>query len=79
VHAVDVLETVIRAGQRRGELRSGQPILLTGIYFGCVLRPIILATLTGADALDLLAKSKHDRVIEDAAFAALRRDVVGHG
>jgi AcrR family transcriptional regulator len=74
VHAVDVLEEVIAAGQRRHELRSAQPLLLTGIFFGCVLRPIILATLAGADALDLLTESKHDRVIEDAALAAVRKN-----
>jgi AcrR family transcriptional regulator len=74
VHVVDVLEEVIAAGQRRRELRPGQPLLLTGIFIGCVLRPIILATLVGAGALDLLTESKHDRVIEDAAFAALRKE-----
>lgn len=74
VHAVDVLEAIIATGQRRRELRSGQPLLLAGIFFGCVLRPIILATVARDRALDLLTESTHDRVIEDAAIAALRRE-----
>jgi AcrR family transcriptional regulator len=74
VHAVDVVEAIIATGQRRRELRTGQPMLLTAIFFGCVLRPIILATVAEDRSLDLLTKSKNDRVIEDAAFASVRRE-----
>jgi AcrR family transcriptional regulator len=74
VHAVEVLEAVITTGQRRRELRPGHPLVLAGIFFGCVLRPIILATVASKRGLDLLTESTHDRVIEDAAIAALRRD-----
>jgi len=55
-------------------LRTGQANLLAAIFLGCVLRPIILASLAAPGALDLIAESKHDRVIEDAALAALRRE-----
>ncbi len=73
-YPIEILERVIAAGQRRRELRTGQPNLLAAIFLGCVLRPIILASLAAPGALDLIAESKHDRVIEDAAIAALRRE-----
>jgi AcrR family transcriptional regulator len=73
-YPIETLERVIAAGQRRRELRSGQANLLAAIFLGCVLRPIILASLAAPGALNLLAETKHDRVIEDAALAALRRD-----
>jgi AcrR family transcriptional regulator len=74
-YPIEILERIIAAGQRRRELRTGQPNLLAAIFLGCVLRPIILASLAAPGALDLFAESKHDRVIEDAAVAALRREV----
>ena len=63
-----------RPGSAGGEVRTGQPNLLAAIFLGCVLRPIILASLAAPGALDLIAESKHDQVIEDAAVAALRRE-----
>jgi AcrR family transcriptional regulator len=72
-HPVEILEGIIKAGQRRRELRRGSPKLLAAIFFGCVLRPIIVASLAEPGELDLIAESKHDRVIEDAAIAAVRR------
>jgi AcrR family transcriptional regulator len=74
LYPIEILERIIAAGQRRRELRTGQPNLLAAIFLGCVLRPITLAHLATPGALDLLTTSKHDRVIEDAAFAALRRE-----
>jgi AcrR family transcriptional regulator len=74
VYPIQVLEPVIAEGQRRGELRIGQPNLLAAIFFGCILRPIIVARLAAPGALDLTLESNHDRVIEDAAVAALRRE-----
>lgn len=71
-YPIEILERLIAAGQRSRELRAGQPNLLAAIFLGCVLRPIILASLAAPGALDLIAESKHDQVIEDAAVAALR-------
>lgn len=73
-YPIEILEHIIVAGQRRRELRTGQPNLLAAIFLGCVLRPIALAHLAAPGALDLLTGSTHDQVIEDAAIAALRRD-----
>jgi len=73
VYPIDVVERVVREGQRAGVLRDGQPNLLTAIFLGCVLRPIILATLARPGALDLLTETRHDVIIEEAALAAIRR------
>lgn len=73
VYPLDVVETIITEAQRAGLVRDGQPNLLTAIFFGCVLRPIILSTLATPGALDLLGETTHDAVIEEAALAALRR------
>jgi AcrR family transcriptional regulator len=73
VYPVEILERIIVAGQRRRELRAGQPNLLAAIFLGCVLRPVQLTTLAAPGALDLSVASRHDQVIEDAAVAALRR------
>jgi AcrR family transcriptional regulator len=55
-----------------GSCGTGQPNLLAAIFLGCVLRPIIVASLSAPGALDLIGDTRHDRVIEDAAIAALR-------
>jgi AcrR family transcriptional regulator len=72
-YPVEILERIIATGQRRRELRAGQPNLLASIFLGCVLRPVVLATLAAPGALDLLTQTRHDRVIEEAALAALWR------
>ena len=73
-YPIEIIEQVIAAGQDEGELRAGQPNLLAAIFFGCVLRPIIVAGLAAPGALDLLGGTQHDQVIEDAALAALRAE-----
>jgi AcrR family transcriptional regulator len=73
-YPIEILERVISAGQRRHEIRDGQPNLLAAIFLGCVLRPIIVAKLAAPGALNLAVESDHDRVIEDAAIAALGRE-----
>lgn len=76
-YPIEILEHVIAAGQRERLIRDGQPNLLAAVFLGCVLRPIIVATFAAPGALNLAVESDHDRVIEDAAIAALRRD--SHG
>jgi len=72
-YPIGILTRVIAAGQDRGELRAGQSKLLAAIFLGCILRPIIVATLAAPGTLDLLGEAEHDQVIEDAAVAALKR------
>jgi AcrR family transcriptional regulator len=71
-YPIELVERVIAAGQRKRELRAGQPNLLAAIFLGCVLRPIIVASLSAPGALDLIRETRHDQVIEDAALAAVR-------
>jgi AcrR family transcriptional regulator len=70
-YPIETLERVIAAGQRRRELRAGQPNLLAAIFLGCLLQPIVLASLAAPGAMVLIGETKHDQVIEDAALAAL--------
>jgi AcrR family transcriptional regulator len=70
-YPIEILERVIVAGQHAQELRAGQPNLLAAIFLGCILQPIILAKLAAPGAMILIGETKHDQVIEDAAFAAL--------
>jgi AcrR family transcriptional regulator len=70
---LDIIEEIIREGQRQGVLRDGQPNLLAAIFLGCLLRPVIVSQLAEPGALDLLHDRHHDRVIEDAAWAAVAR------
>jgi AcrR family transcriptional regulator len=71
-YPIEILERVIATGQHGLELRAGQPNLLAAIFLGCILQPIVLATLAAPGAMDLMGVTKHDQVIEDAALAALR-------
>lgn len=72
-YPLEIIERVIAAGQRKHELRAGQPNLLAAIFLGCVLQPIVLTGLAAPGAMVLIGETKHDQVIEDAAVAALRR------
>ena len=71
VYPLDLIETVMRGGQEDGSIRDGQPNLLAAIFFGCLLRPLIVSQLAQPGALDLLHDTRHDRVIIDAAWAAV--------
>ena len=74
VYPLEIIERIIATGQRRREIRAGQPNLLAAIFFGCVLRPIQLARHAAPGAFALIDETRHDEVIEGAALAALRRD-----
>jgi AcrR family transcriptional regulator len=74
VYPLEIVERVIAVGQHQGEIRDGRTNLLAAIFLGCVLRPIHLASLAAPGALDLMNETRHDRIIEEAALAALRRD-----
>jgi len=71
VYPLDLIEGVVRDGQRDGSIRDGQPNLLAAIFLGCLLRPLIVSQLAQPGALDLLYDTRHDRVIIDAAWAAV--------
>jgi AcrR family transcriptional regulator len=70
---LDIIEGIIRQGQQQGLLRDGQPNLLAAIFLGCLLRPVIVSQLAEPGALDLLHDTRHDSIVEDAAWAAVAR------
>jgi AcrR family transcriptional regulator len=71
VYPLDLIEGVVRDGQRDGSIRDGQPNLLAAIFLGCLLRPLIVSQLAQPGALDLLHDTRHDQTIGDAAWAAI--------
>jgi len=73
VYPLDVIESIVIEGQRAGVVRDGRTNLLAAIFIGTVLQSIVLATLARPGALDLLGEPHHDRVIEEAALAAIGR------
>ena len=73
VYPLDLIEQIMAAGQAQGVVRSGQPNLLAAIFLGCILRPVIMSQLADPGALDLLHEDRHDRVIIEAAIAAVSR------
>jgi AcrR family transcriptional regulator len=70
-YPLDVIESLIREGQKDGTIRPGQPNLLAAIFLGCLLRPLMVSRLVRPGALDLLGETRHDQVIVDAAWAAI--------
>ncbi|WP_283137090.1 TetR/AcrR family transcriptional regulator [Rhizohabitans arisaemae] len=72
-YPIEIVEGLITDGQRAGVIRDGRPNLLAAILMGCVLRPIIVSVMSRQDALDLLHDTEHDRIIEEAAIAAVRK------
>ncbi len=70
-YPLDLIEEVVRDGQRDGVIREGQPNLLAAIFLGCLLRPLIVSRLAPPGALDLLHDTRHDEVVAAAAWAAL--------
>ena len=71
-YPLEIVEGVIVEGQKEKLIRAGQPNLLAAIFLGCVFRPIIVSGLTAPGALDLLHDTRHDKVIEEAAWHAIR-------
>jgi AcrR family transcriptional regulator len=72
VYPMDIVERVIRAGQKEGQIRQGQANLLASIFFGCVVYPIIFANLADPGSIDLLHQDTHDATILDSAWAVLQ-------
>lgn len=72
VYPLEIIERMVIAWQQTGSVRTGQANLLAAVLLGCILRPIIVSQLAQLGALDLLGEHKHDEVIADMAWAALR-------
>ncbi len=73
IYPVEVIEKVMTEGQQAGIIREGQPNLLTAIFLGCILRPIIVSIGSAPGAFDLLSDYQHDAIIQDASWYAVVR------
>lgn len=73
VYPLDIIEGIVCDGQKDGSIREGQPNLLAAIFLGCLLRPIIVSQFAQPGALDLRHDTRYDRLIGDAAWAAIAR------
>ena len=72
IYPLEIIEAIIKEGQTAELIRDGQPNLLAAIFLGCILRPIILSQLASPGAFELLNETKHDRIISESAWNAIR-------
>jgi AcrR family transcriptional regulator len=72
IYPLEIIEAIIKEGQKDELVRDGQPNLLAAIFLGCILRPIILSQLASPRALELLNETKHDHIISEAAWNSIR-------
>jgi AcrR family transcriptional regulator len=72
-YPIAVVEALMREGQSKEVLRSGEPLLLASIFMGCFLRPIIVSRSGLHSTLDLSHDTQHDQLITDAAWTAVAR------
>lgn len=72
IYPLEIIEAIIKEGQKEELIRDGQPNLLAAIFLGCILRPIILSQLASPGAFELLNETKHDRIISESAWNAIR-------
>ena len=71
-YPLEIIESIIKEGQTGQTIRDGQPNLLAAIFLGCILRPIILSQLASHGAFELLTETKHDQIIIESAWNAIR-------
>ena len=69
---INIIARVIQEGQAGGIIRDGHPLLLASIFFGCVLRPFIVARSTRHLEFNLLQDHQHEQIISWAAWAAIK-------
>src|SRR5262249_45684238 len=72
VYPLEIIESIIKEGQKEELIRDGQPNLLAAIFLGGILRPIILSQLASPGAFELLNETKHDRIIIESAWNSIR-------
>jgi AcrR family transcriptional regulator len=71
VYPIEFVETVIREGQATGVIRPGQPRLLATMFFGALLRPMLVAEVTAPGSFEIHQHTEHDPTIEAVALATL--------
>jgi AcrR family transcriptional regulator len=68
---IEFVEGVIREGQAAGAIRSGPPRLLATMFFGAMLRPMLVAEVTAPGSFEIHEHTEHDPTIEEVALAIL--------
>jgi hypothetical protein len=71
IYPINRVESIIRDGQVAGVIRPGEPILLAAMFFGALLRPMLLAEGSAAGSFEMLHNTGHDHTIEQVAMATL--------
>lgn len=72
VYPLEIVEGVIKEGQKQHLIRPGRSDLLAAIFLGCVLQPITFSRTDGFGGFDLMQGTGNDETIKEAAWAALR-------
>nr|WP_277814881.1 TetR/AcrR family transcriptional regulator [Galbitalea soli] len=71
IYPINRIESIIRDGQDAGVIRPGEPLLLAAMFFGALLRPMLLAEGSAAGPFAMLDDTQYDQTIEDVALATL--------
>jgi AcrR family transcriptional regulator len=71
IYPINRIEAIIREGQAAGLIRSGEPLLLAAMFFGALLRPMLLAEGSAAGDFEMMDTTEHDQTIEQVALATL--------
>ncbi len=76
---IQIIEAQIHQGQSEGLLRTGPSSLLAASFFGCLLRPILMAELGFCGTLSLRNTEEHDSFLVDSALMiCLKQKEKGH-
>ena len=71
VYPIDRVAAVIREGQAAQVIRSGKANLLAAMFFGALLRPMLLAEVSGPGAFEMFHSTEYDQTIEEVSLATL--------
>jgi AcrR family transcriptional regulator len=71
-YPLHVFERVVTAGQRKKEVKRGDPRLIAAIALGCVTRPILVSRYSQRWKLDA-SDSRQRELIAESAWEAIRR------
>jgi hypothetical protein len=73
-YPLHVFERVVKAGQRKREVKRGDPRLIAAIALGCATRPILVSRYSQRWKLDAGDARQRELMAESAWEAVRRRD-----
>jgi AcrR family transcriptional regulator len=71
-YPLHVFERLVKAGQRKKEVKRGDPRLIAAIALGCVTRPILVSRYSQRWELDA-GDARQRELIAESAWEAIRR------